>query len=331
MRLSLALLVLCIPTISRAQLTQLPDAPQPSSALLSTPAESQTPESQIPDVAPALVNYSTSASVASVEDLTGLSFYLDSPTATLIAQSTQGDNHGDPRPKPSHPVALDANGNPIPLNRQQPQRILGFMPNFRSVAGGAVPHAPGWKYNFKIATRQSFDYSSFLFLGLTTISAEGINSHPALGKGADGFYAYLWRGFLDKTDGTYIGAWLLPSLLHEDTRYYAMGDRRSIPIRILYVMSRQVVTRTYGGSQTPNIAGLGGKVLTQVISRYYYPAGSSDFSVLATKFAYASMRDIAFTSVREFYPDIAAHYIRKHREKAAQQAARDAAAITPAP
>ena len=220
-------------------------------------------------------------------------------------------------------VELDSNGNPIPLNRQQPKRILGFMPNFRSVSGGAVAHPPGWKYNFQIATHQAIDYSSFIFLGLTTISAEGINSHPVLGKGADGFYAYLWRGFLDKTDGTYLSAWFLPSLLHEDTRYYAMGNRRSIPIRVLYVMSRQVVAQTYGGRQTPNIAGLGGKVLTQVVSREYYPAGATSFGVLATKFAYASMRDIAFTSVREFYPDMAAHYIRKHREKAARLAAKD--------
>ena len=30
------------------------------------------------------------------------------------------------------------------------------------------------------------------------------------------------------------------------------------------------------------------------------------------------MRDIAFSSIREFYPDIAAHYIRKNREKLAR-------------
>jgi hypothetical protein len=222
-------------------------------------------------------------------------------------------------------VPVDANGNPIPLDRVQPKRILGFMPNFRSVSAGSKPHPPGWGYNFHIATRQAFDYSSFIFLGLTTISAEGINSHPVLGKGADGFYAYLWRGLLDKTDGTYIGAWFLPSLLHEDTRYYAMGNRRSIPIRALYVISRQGVTRTYGEHQTPNFAGLGGKILTQLVSRQYYPTGATSFSVLATKFGYAAMRDVAFTSIREFYPDIAAHYIRIHREKVAALAARDAA------
>ena len=208
---------------------------------------------------------------------------------------------------------------PIPLDRKQPQRILGFMPNFRSVSGGSRPHPPGWKYNFKIATRQSFDYSSFIFLGITSLSAEGIDSHPVLGKGVDGFYAYTWRGFLDKTDGTFLGAWFLPSLLHEDTRYYALGNQHySVPVRALYVISRQAVTRTYGGRQTPNLAGLGGKVLTQIVSRTYYPAGATSFGVLATKFGYSAMRDVAFTSIREFYPDIAAHYIRKHREKMAR-------------
>jgi hypothetical protein len=221
-------------------------------------------------------------------------------------------------------LPVDADGKPIPLERLQPKRILGFMPNFRSVSEGEKPHPPGWKYNFKIATRQATDYSSFIFLGVTSLSAIGIDEHPVLGKGIPGFWAYTWRGFLDKTDGTYISAWFLPSLIHEDTRFYAMGTGHSIPIRALYVMSRQVVTKTYGGRNTPNIAGLGGKVLTQIVSRTYYPPGATSFSVLATKFAYASMRDIAITSIREFYPDAAAHFVRKHREKVARMAAKDA-------
>lgn len=243
----------------------------------------------------------------------------------LTSQPAQNANHGNKRPKPAPEIPVDANGQPIPLERRQPQRILGFMPNFRSVSSGSTPHPPGWKYNFTVATHQATDYSSFIFLGITTLSAEGVNEHPVLGKGADGFYAYLWRGFLDKTDGTYLSAWLLPSLIHEDTRNYALGNTHSIPIRALYVISRQGVARTYGGRQTPNIAGLGGKILTQVISRTYYPTGATSFSVLATKFGYASMRDISFTSVREFYPDLAAYFVRKHREKMARLAAKVAA------
>jgi hypothetical protein len=228
--------------------------------------------------------------------------------------------------KPKRKVDLDANGNPVPLDRQQPKRILGFMPNFRTVSAGSAPPRPTFKRNFIIATHQSLDYSTFVFLFLTTLTAEGLNEHPVLGKGVDGFYAYAWRGFLDKTDGTYLSAFLLPSILHEDTRYYPLGSGHKIITRALYVISRQAVTRTYGGHDTPNIAGLGGKVLTQIISRTYYPSGATSFGVLAEKFGYSVMRDVGFSSIREFYPDIAAHYIRKHREKVARQ---QAAATTP--
>jgi hypothetical protein len=301
------LICLGFATSSRAQSVQLQDAPMPSASLLS-------------------VNTSVSDS-SSTADLTGPTDLTFSLNLVQTSQSTPDANQSAPHFTSSPNVPLDANGNPIPLNRQQPQRILGFMPNFRSVSGGATPHPPGWIYNFQVATHQASDYSSFIFLGLTSITAEGFNSHPVLGKGVDGFYAYTWRGFLDKTDGTYLSAWLLPSLLHEDTRYYALGDGHTAIRRALYVISREAVARTYGGSQTPNIAGLGGKVLTQAISRYYYPPGAADFSVLATKFGYSIMREVAFTSIREFYPDIAAHYIRKHREQTTRLAARDSASV----
>ena len=116
----------------------------------------------------------------------------------------------------------------------------------------------------------------------------------------------------------------MPSILHQDNRYFPLGDGHRVLTRVGYVISRQAVTRTYGGHQTFNLSGLGGKILAQYISRFYYPPGTSDFSVLATKFGYGAARDIGFQSLREFYPDVAAHYIRKHREKAARVAANDA-------
>ena len=257
-----------------------------------------------------------------------LSLDVDPPDGP---QSASGGNANDPqdipRTAPDPRVPVDSNGDPIPIERRQPQRILGFMPNFRSVSGGAKPYPPGWKYNFTVATHQATDYSTFIFLGLTSLTAEGMNEHSALGKGAGGFYAYTWRGFLDKSDNTYLSAWLLPSLLHEDTRYYALGNEHSISIRALYVISRQGVARTYGGRQTPNFAGLGGKVITQVVSRTYYPPSATNFAVLASKFGYSVMRDVIFSAIREFYPDTAAHFIRKHQAKMAAKAAAQVAPV----
>jgi hypothetical protein len=304
LRFSLAplFLSLCLASTTHAQSLSLPDAPDPSANLL------------LASNPPPADSYSSSAPAD--PDPT----YPD-PTGFTLYPAGYQDNHGEPtRQNTPSNLPLDANGHPIPLDRQQPHRILGFMPNFRTVAAGAAVHPPGWKYNFSVATHQSFDYSSFIFLGITSLSAEGLNSHPALGHGADGFYAYTWRGFLDKTDGTYLSAWLLPSLLHEDTRYYPLGSGHTIFKRSLYLISREAVAKTYTGHDTPNLAGLGGKVLTQYISTFYYPDSSEPFGVLADKFGYSVMRDVAFSSIREFYPDIAAHYIRKHREKAARDA-----------
>ena len=307
MRHSLSLLSLCIclaAGASRAESRTLPDAPQPPPAPLSDAATQPLPVEE--------------SSSSAYPDPSGFSFDPNQQQSTQPQPQTTA-------PPPHHNVPLDSYGNPIPLNHQEPTRILGFIPNFRSVSVGAKPVPPGWKNNFYTATHQSFDYSSFFFLSLTSLFAEGINEHPSLGKGMDGFYAYTWRGFIDKTDGTFLSAWLLPSLLHEDTRYYPLGDGHSIFVRSLYVISRQAVARDYNGRQTPNIANLGGKALTQYISVYYYPDGTSGFGVLAEKFGYSVMRDVGFSAIREFYPDAAAHFVRKHHEKLARQAAaRDA-------
>src|SRR6185437_14872110 len=85
----------------------------------------------------------------------------------------------------------------VPPPKQQPKRILGLMPNYRAVSAGAIPPPPGPKRAFIIATQNSFDYSSFVFVGLTSMIAEGQDAHPKLGKGVPGFWAYSWRGFVD--------------------------------------------------------------------------------------------------------------------------------------
>jgi hypothetical protein len=309
LRLIMALICLGLVATSRAQ--SLPDAPRPSP---SVPAPS------------AVLDLPASSAPADRSGSTDLAF---SSNRAQTAPSPSQDNSQPPKPRSKDPV--DAQGNPIPLERRQPQRILGFMPNFRTVSGGSKPHPPGFKYNFTVATHQATDYSSFIFLGLTSLTSEAFDEHPVLGKGAGGFYAYTWRGFLDKSDNTYLSAWVLPSILHEDTRYYALGTGHSIFVRALYIISQEAIARTYGGAKTPNIAGLGGKAITQYVSRYYYPPSAATFGVLATKFGYSVMRDVAFSSIREFYPDLAAHYVRKHREKVARRAAQLSARPASAP
>jgi hypothetical protein len=197
-----------------------------------------------------------------------------------------------------------------PAAKQQPKRIMGIMPNYRAVSAGEVPPPPGPKQSFKIATQNSFDYSSFVFVGLTSLIAEGQDAHPKLGKGVSGFWGYSWRGFVDKTDGNYWVIFALPTVFHEDSRFYTRGEGPLFK-RGVYAASRILITKNYDGNETINASELLGRGAAQSISLSYYPSSDRSASALAEKYAYALLRDAATNTFREFWPDIAAH-LRRH-------------------
>lgn len=199
----------------------------------------------------------------------------------------------------------------VPGSQQQPKRILGVMPNYRAVSAGEIPPPPTAKEAFKIATENSFDYSSFIFTGVTSALAEWTDTHPKLGEGMSGYGQYYWRGFVDKVDGNYMVIFALPTILHEDERYYAMGHG-GILKRGFYAASRVLITPNYQGHNTFNMAEILGRGAAQGISTAYYPAEDRTASALALKFVYAVGRDALTNVFREFWPDIATHVLHRH-------------------
>jgi hypothetical protein len=198
-----------------------------------------------------------------------------------------------------------------PLSKQQPKRILGVMPNYRAVSAGTIPPPPAPKQALKIATQNSFDYSSFIFVGITSLLAESSNAHKSLGKGVDGYWGYYWRGYLDKTDGNYLVIFALPSILHEDERYFAKGEG---PIfhRGFYAASSVFVARDYHEHRTFNVSELLGRGIAQAVSISYYPSQDRTFEDVAEKYGYALGRDALTATFREFWPDVAVHVLHRH-------------------
>ena len=218
-----------------------------------------------------------------------------------------------PQPQPAASGSPDAQ----PLRRdpaaskQQPKRILGIMPNYRAVSAGAIPPPPRPKEAFTIATQNSFDYSSFVFVGITSLMAEGSNAHPQLGKGIDGYGRYYWRGFADKTDGNYLVIFALPTVFHQDERYYTKGEG-GVWKRAIYAASRILITPDYHGHNSFNASEVLGRGIAQAISLSYYPSHDQTGGALATKYGYAMGRDALTNVFREFWPDIAAHVLHRH-------------------
>ena len=184
------------------------------------------------------------------------------------------------------------------------------MPNFRAVSAGEIPQPPTPMQAFKIATQNSFDYSSFIFVGITSALAEGTDAHPQLSKGVPGFARYYWRGFLDKTDGNYLVIFALPSIFHQDERYYAKGEG-SIWNRGIYAVSRTLITPNYKGRNGFNASEVFGRGMAQGISAFYYPSQARTPGALAAKYGYAVGRDTLTNVFREFWPDIATHVLHR--------------------
>lgn len=210
------------------------------------------------------------------------------------------------------PAGVPATQKPEPL--PQPKRILGVMPNYRAVSAGVLPPPPTSKEAFVLAAQNSFDYSGFIFTGITSLLAEGTDTHPQLGKGIPGFWAYSWRGFIDKADGNFLVIWALPTVVHEDERYYAEGEG-TIMHRGFYAASRVLITPNYHGKNTFNAAEIFGRGISQAISLTYYPSGDQNFEPFIEKYGYAVGRDALTNVFREFWPDIDAHVLHRHRAK----------------
>lgn len=217
------------------------------------------------------------------------------------------ENEGASLPVSAESVsAASTAGQPL----AQPKRILGVMPNYRAVSAGEIPQPPTSREAFKIATKNSFDYSAFLFAGFTTLMAEGGNTHPQFGKGAAGFGQYYWRGLVDRTDGNYLVIFALPTIVHQDERYYAKGEG-SIWKRGIYAASRVLITPNYQAHNTFNASEVFGRGIAQTISIAYYPDADRTAGAIAARYGWAIGRDALTNVFRELWPDIAEHVLHR--------------------
>ncbi len=216
-----------------------------------------------------------------------------------------------PSPNPPDAPSQSRASADVPAAKQQPKRILGIMPNYRAVSAGEIPPPPTPKQAFMIATRNSFDYSSFIFVGITSLLAESSNAHKQLGKGVEGYGNYYWRGLVDKTDGNYLVIFALPSVLHQDERYFAKGEGGFFK-RGIYAASRILITPNYHGHETFNASEVFGRAMAQGISTAYYPKSDRTIGALSVKYGWAMGRDALTNTFREFWPDIATHVLHRH-------------------
>jgi hypothetical protein len=107
------------------------------------------------------------------------------------------------------------------VRAEEKQRVLGIIPNFYTVYDpNAVPLTT--KLKFRLALRASTDAATIAGSALLAGMNQAADT-PAYGQGAKGYGQRFGASYADGVSGILIGGAILPSLLHQDPRYFYQG------------------------------------------------------------------------------------------------------------
>jgi len=193
---------------------------------------------------------------------------------------------------------------------KQTQRMFWIVPNFAAVSADTQLPPLSVREKFVLATKDSVDYSSFVWTGLLAYQSMALNSDPALGHGLAGYTRYYWRAFADQASGSFFTEAIVPAMTHEDPRYYTLGHG-NFWRRTTYALSRVVLTKTDSGGLGFNFSEVVGNGMEAGLSNLYYPSQERGFRKTAenwgTQIEAACLNNI----IREFWPDIRHKLLRQ--------------------
>lgn len=180
---------------------------------------------------------------------------------------------------------------------EEKQRVFGVIPNFYVV----YDHNPApltTKLKFKLAARVLID--PITFAGIAILSgAQQAGDTPDYGQGAQGFAKRFGANTADGFTDIMIGGAILPSLLHQDPRYFYQGSG-SVKSRMRHAALSPFICRADNGKMQPNLSSLGGDLASSAISNAYYPDSNRGAGLTFTNFAVGTAERVAEAMVQEF-------------------------------
>jgi hypothetical protein len=178
------------------------------------------------------------------------------------------------------------------------QRVLGVLPNFySSYIWDAAPLNSRQKFN--LAFHSITDPVEFLGTGVVAGAEQATNTFSGYGQGAQGYAKRYGAAYADDVLGRMIGSAILPSLFHQDPRYFYKGSG-GVRSRILYALSRAVITRGDNGHMQPNYSHVLGSFAAGGISNLYHPAGDRGVSLTLSNGLIETAGSAADNLLREF-------------------------------
>jgi hypothetical protein len=154
------------------------------------------------------------------------------------------------------------------VRMEERQRVFGIIPNFY-VAYNSDAAPLTTKLKFKLALKAGTDPIFFASVGLIA-GASQAGDTPNYGQGAMGFGQRMGALYANGFSDIMVGEAILPSLLHQDPRYFYQGTGTTRS-RIIHALSSPFICRGDNGKREPNYSSVGGDLAAGAISNIYYP------------------------------------------------------------
>ncbi len=217
--------------------------------------------------------------------------------APAVAPAAIAPSPGDHTPLPGEPGS------------GQDKRIFGVLPNYRT-ADGTIPFRPiTTKQKFTIATKDTFDYPSYVLAAAFAGISQLENSNSEFGQGVEGYAKRYGSAVADQDIGNFMTEAIFPSLLHEDPRYFRKVNG-SVKGRLVYAVERVVVTRTDSGGSRFNFSEWLGNGTVASIGNIYY-SGERGFGYTMQRMCTQVGTDAISDVLKEFWPDIKKRWFHK--------------------
>ena len=177
------------------------------------------------------------------------------------------------------------------------QRVLGIIPNFY-VVYDKNPAPLSSKLKFQMAMRVSYDpvsVAGMLFMSGVKQAADS----PSFQQGAKGYGQRLGVEVADSFSDILIGGAILPSLLHQDPRYYYQGSGTTNS-RLRHALSAPFICKGDNGRSQINFSSIGGDLASSSLSYLYYPDADHGLGVTMQNFAISTAERELSALLQEF-------------------------------
>ena len=184
------------------------------------------------------------------------------------------------------------------IQEQEKQRVFGVFQNFyTSYIWDAAPMSSRQKY--KLAFRTLYDPSSFLIVAGVAGAEQYNGTYPGYGPGIEGYGKRYGAALADSVTGRIVGEAVLPSVLHQDPRYFYQGSG-GIRSRTWHAVSFALVCRGDNGKRQPNYSHLLGNLVAGGVANAYHPASSRGVGLTFQTFGITTGGNAIGNLFREF-------------------------------